>query len=63
MLVLTRKPGEKIRIGEDVILTVLEVRAGTIWLGFSAPEATRIWREEVLSVKGFSDESSNHERT
>ncbi|MBI3618892.1 carbon storage regulator, partial [Candidatus Peregrinibacteria bacterium] len=37
MLVLTRKRGEKIRIGEDIILTVVEIDRGKIRLGIEAP--------------------------
>jgi len=48
MLVLTRKVGERIRIGDEVTLQVLEVRGGQVRLGLAAPAAVRIFREEVL---------------
>jgi carbon storage regulator len=47
MLVLTRKVGERIRIGEDVTVQVLEVRGGQVRLGLAAPADVRIFREEV----------------
>jgi carbon storage regulator len=47
MLVLTRKAGERIQIGEDVVLEILEVRQGQVRLGIEAPGHVRIYREEV----------------
>ena len=47
MLVLTRKAGERIQIGEDVVLEILEVRQGQVRLGIEAPRHVRIFREEV----------------
>lgn len=47
MLVLTRRPGESIRIGNDVIVTVLEVRGDQIRLGVDAPRSVKVHREEV----------------
>ena len=53
MLVLTRKVGERIRIGDDVTLQVLEVRGGQVRLGLAAPAEVRIFREEVfLAIAG-----------
>ncbi len=53
MLVLTRKVGERIRIGDDVTLQVLEVRGGQVRLGLAAPAEVRIFREEVfLAIEG-----------
>jgi len=46
MLVLSRKQGESIRIGKDVVLTV--VRAiGTVRLGIEAPKEQRVLRTEI----------------
>jgi carbon storage regulator len=47
MLVLSRKRGEKIVIGGDVTLTVLEVRGDRVKLGFTAPAEVPIHREEI----------------
>ena len=49
MLVLSRKKGERIHIGERVVLTVLESRNGRVRLGFEAPEEVAIFRGEVWS--------------
>lgn len=48
MLVLTRKIGERIRIGDEVTVQVLEVRGGQVRLGLAAPAEVRIFREEVF---------------
>ena len=47
MLVLSRKPGEKVVIGEDVILTVLEVIGNRVRVGIEAPDHVRILRGEL----------------
>jgi carbon storage regulator len=48
MLILTRKVGETIRIGDNVTVRVLALRGGQVSLGFTAPNEVRIFREEVL---------------
>ena len=47
MLTLTRSVGETIRIGDDIEVHVVEVRGGTVRLGFKAPRKVTIHREEV----------------
>ena len=48
MLVLTRRPGESVMVGEDVVITVLEVRGEVIRLGIKAPRSIQVHREEVF---------------
>ena len=48
MLVLTRKPNERIVIGEHITVTVLEVQGNRIRLGIEAPKEISIKREEVI---------------
>jgi carbon storage regulator len=50
MLILTRKIGETIRIGDNVTVRVLGLRGGQVSLGFTAPDDVRILREEILSA-------------
>ncbi|MCS6924393.1 MAG: carbon storage regulator CsrA [Candidatus Binatia bacterium] len=50
MLVLTRRPGESITIGDDVVVTVLEVSGNHIRIGISAPRHVRILREEIYQA-------------
>jgi carbon storage regulator len=47
MLVLTRRIGERLRIGADIELVVLDVRGRDVRLGVSAPSSVPIHREEI----------------
>ena len=47
MLALSRKPGEKVVIGDGITLTVVEVRGGRVRLAFDAPDQVRILRAEL----------------
>lgn len=48
MLALTRKPGERVVIGDNVIVEVVEVRGDRVKLGFTGPRGIPIRREEVM---------------
>lgn len=48
MLVLSRKFGEKIYIGDDICITIVDIDRGKIRLGIEAPRSTAIYREELL---------------
>ncbi|MEB3206506.1 MAG: carbon storage regulator [Vampirovibrionales bacterium] len=48
MLVLSRKPGQRILIGEDIALVILDVRPDGVKLGIEAPRSIPIYREELL---------------
>ncbi len=48
MLVLRRKVGERIMIGDSIEVTVLRVRGGKVRLGFTAPQSVRVNRQEAL---------------
>lgn len=47
MLVLTRSSGEKLRIGNDVIVTVIAVKGGQVRIGIDAPKEVAVHREEI----------------
>jgi carbon storage regulator len=47
MLVLTRRAGESVMIGDDVVVTVLEARGDVIRIGIQAPRDVQVHREEV----------------
>lgn len=52
MLILTRRPGERVVIGEDILVTVMGVSGHTVRLGIEAPRGVSIYREEIwLAVK------------
>ncbi len=50
MLILTRKEGEALQIGDDITLYVHEVQGGRVRLGFDAPKSVQIVRSELLQV-------------
>lgn len=52
MLVLSRKPGEKLLIGDNITVTVLAVHGNHIQLGFEAPKQVNIKRSELIHVEG-----------
>jgi carbon storage regulator len=47
MLILSRRVGEKIMVGDEVTITVLEVKGGQVRLGFGAPKKIAVYREEI----------------
>lgn len=47
MLILTRRPGERVVIGDDVTVMVMEVTGQTVRLGIAAPKELPIYREEI----------------
>jgi carbon storage regulator len=48
MLVLTRKVGERIRVGESIDVVVTEIRGDKVRLGIEAPPEVKILREELV---------------
>lgn len=47
MLVLSRKTDESLLIGDDIKVTVLDIRGGQVRIGISAPSSIKIHREEI----------------
>ena len=47
MLILTRRPGEAIRIGDDVEVYVVAVNGNQVRLGIKAPRSVAVHREEI----------------
>lgn len=50
MLVLSRKKGQTLIIGEDIVLTVLEVDGDKVKLGIEAPRSVPVYRKEVYDA-------------
>jgi carbon storage regulator len=48
MLILTRRIGENLRIGDDVVVTVLAVKGAQVRLGVEAPKSVPVHREEIF---------------
>jgi carbon storage regulator len=52
MLILTRRPGERVVIGDEILVTVMAVSGHTVRLGIAAPAGVPIYREEIwLAVR------------
>lgn len=47
MLVLTRKSNESLKLGDDITITVVEIKGGSVRLGIEAPAIMRIFRKEL----------------
>lgn len=57
MLILTRKVGESLLIGDDVSITVLSVRGSQVKIGINAPKDVSVHREEIYErIKQTLDE-------
>ncbi|WP_158372730.1 carbon storage regulator CsrA [Cellulosimicrobium cellulans] len=50
MLVLSRRVGERLVIGDDIVVTVIEVRSDGVRLGIDAPRSVAVHRAEVLEA-------------
>ena len=47
MLILTRKPGESVYIGDDIKVTLMEIKGNQVRVGVDAPRSVKIYREEI----------------
>lgn len=57
MLILSRRLGEQILIGEDILVTIVDIDRGKVRIGITAPKDTKIYRTELLR-KGQKDADS-----
>ncbi len=52
MLIITRRPGEKLMLGDDVVIEIMEIVGNQVRVGVQAPQSVRVYREEIwLAVK------------
>ena len=58
MLILTRRVGETLKVGDDVSVTVLGVRGSQIRIGITAPKGIGVYREEIYDKKKDIDEQT-----
>jgi carbon storage regulator len=64
MLVITRRSGERICLGDDVTITVLDISGSTVRLGIDAPSEVPIYRHEIwLAIKAENQAAANSEIT
>lgn len=48
MLILSRRVNEKIMIGDDIVVSVIEIRGDQVKIGLQAPRAVKVYRQEVF---------------
>ena len=62
MLIITRRPGERIILGTDVLVEVMEISGQTVRIGISAPKELPIYREEIwVAVKDENERAARAE--
>ena len=50
MLVLTRKPNQSIMIGDDIEVSIVEIKGDQVKLGITAPKAVKVHRKEIFEA-------------
>jgi carbon storage regulator len=63
MLILSRRTGESLNIGDDIKVTVLEIRGSQVRIGVSAPKHIQVDREEITERKKLEHRQEKHNGT
>ena len=50
MLIITRKPGEKIMLGDEIVVHVMEIVGNSVRVGIEAPRSIPVYREEIWNA-------------
>jgi carbon storage regulator len=50
MLILSRKVNEKIMIGDDIAISIIEIRGDQVRIGVTAPKTVKVFRQEVFDA-------------
>jgi carbon storage regulator len=61
VLSLARRPGQKIRIGENIILIIREIRGRQVKIGIEAPANVRVLREEIYEEIATANAAASQE--
>ena len=66
MLILSRKIDQKIRIGDDIVITLIDVKGDQVKIGVEAPSNVKVYRQEVFeaiqSENKYADSQISMER-
>lgn len=60
MLILSRKVNEKIKIGNDITLTIIEIKGDQIKVGVEAPKEVKVFRQEVYNAIQSENQAAAH---
>ena len=58
MLIITRRPGERIMLGDDITLHVMEIVGNSARVGIEAPKSLPVYREEIWAAVKEENEAS-----
>jgi carbon storage regulator len=58
MLIITRRPGERLVLGDDIRIEVIEVAGNTVRLGVDAPRSLPVYREELWAAVKQENEAA-----
>ena len=58
MLMMTRRAGQKIIVGDDVTIEVVEVAGNTVRIGVNAPRSVPVYREEIWTAVRAENEAA-----
>lgn len=50
MLIITRRPGERVMIGDNIVVAVIDVKGSNVRIGIDAPREVAVFREELLDT-------------
>ena len=50
MLIITRRAGERIMVGDDVVVEIMEIVGNSVRVGISAPRSVPVYREEIYTA-------------
>ena len=58
MLIITRRPGEKIMLGDDIVVHVMEIVGNSVRVGIQAPRSVPVYREEIWNAVREENEAA-----
>ena len=58
MLIITRRPGERVMLGDDVVIEVIEVSGASVRIGIDAPKSVPVYREELWKAVKAENEAA-----
>ena len=58
MLIITRRPGERIMLGDDIVIHVMEIVGNTVRVGIEAPKSLPVYREEIWAAVKEENQAS-----